>query len=433
MNRAVATIVGAAVATLGVTAPPTARADTQCAQPGTPWHGTPWQQQVLSPERVRPFADGSGVVVAVLSTGVDAAQPLLAGSVEPGYDALTGRGPADDDCVGTGTAIAGTLAAHDDAADQSTSDADPAGSAGPATGVVGLAPKARILPVRISDGSGQPDQGTDPKVLAAGITFAIGHGAQIVDVAEPAYSSSPELSAALAQAADRNVVLIVAAGVLSAHSSPSATPVPTATAGTGSVLNVGALDANDRRWTGSPIGGFIGLVAPGVATVCLQRGGGAATVDGTDVASGFVAGTAALVRQQLPLAPAASVVSRLTETATPVGGPGSPEFGHGMVNPYSAVTATAVPARAGTAAAAEHLAPPPPTPADHQDPTLIAAAIALIAAAAVALGRPVVVRGRRGGWRPSTAAVTSVWPEPAEPGPPLELFGGRDAKVRQRP
>ncbi|MEY9863588.1 membrane-anchored mycosin MYCP [Catenulispora sp. GAS73] len=425
MKRRMAMVLGPVVAALGIAAPSSARADVQCAPPGTPWPGTPWQQQVLTPERVRPFADGSGVVVAVLSTGVDATQPQLAGSVEPGYDAVAGHGAAHDDCVGIGTAVAGAIAAHAGSG---------SGSVAGIGGVVGLAPNARILPVRVSDGSGQADQGTDPSVLAAGITFAVLHGAAIVDVAEPAYRSSPELSAAVALAAQRNVVLVVAAGVAAASGRPAVTPVPAWSAGSsgiggaGGTLVVGALDSNGRRWSSSPVGSFIGLAAPGVATVCLARGGGVAAIDGTDVASGFVAGTAALVVQRRPQASAGAVVGQLMGTATPVAGPGSTEYGHGMVNPYSAVTAALVPARTGSVVAAERTAPPPPAPTDRHTLALALTAIALIAALTVALGRPVALRGRRSRWRASTAGGEATWAAPGQAGAPVDLFQGLDTE-----
>jgi subtilisin family serine protease len=145
------------------------------------------------------------------------------------------------------------------------------------------------------------------------------------------------------------------------------------------------------------------------------------------MASGFVAGAAALVRERQPVASAEAVVNQLTATATPVGPPGSPEFGHGLVNPYSAVTTNLVAARSET------LSPPLQTPArsmttDRQNGATVATAIGLTAALALALGSGVVARGRRGGWRPSTRSTTQTWPEPPEPGPPLELFQNLDTK-----
>jgi hypothetical protein len=67
-------------------------------------------------------------------------------------------------------------------------------------------------------------------------------------------------------------------------------------------------------------------------------------------------------------------------------------------------------------------------PADRQDVALAAAGVALAVALAVVLGRQAVTRGRQRRWRPSALALTLTWPEPAEPGPPLELFQDLDAK-----
>src|SRR5215470_393101 len=83
-----------------------------CAQPGQDYTPVPWQQQALAPERAWPFSRGSGVTVAVLSTGVDANQAQLRGRVSPGFDAATGSGTAADDCLGNGTQVAGVIAAQ---------------------------------------------------------------------------------------------------------------------------------------------------------------------------------------------------------------------------------------------------------------------------------------------------------------------------------
>src|SRR5687767_5955619 len=110
---------------------PVARAET-CAQPRTAYRPVPWPQRRLAPERAWPLTRGAGVTVAVLDSGVDATRPALAGRVARGFDAEVGTGVADNDCLGTGTQVAGVIAAR-------PSDT---------TGFAGVAPDVTVVPVR---------------------------------------------------------------------------------------------------------------------------------------------------------------------------------------------------------------------------------------------------------------------------------------------
>jgi membrane-anchored mycosin MYCP len=118
-------------------APAAARAPSGCAsppEPARPVAATPWPQQRYAPERLTPLADGAGVVVAVIDSGVDRGHPQLAGRVLDGADFLEPGGDGTRDCAGHGTGVASLIAA----------------TARPGVGFRGLAPAARILPVRVS-------------------------------------------------------------------------------------------------------------------------------------------------------------------------------------------------------------------------------------------------------------------------------------------
>jgi subtilisin family serine protease len=122
----------------------------------------PWAQQRLAPQRVWMLTRGQAVTVAVVDTGVSRSAPALAGRVLAGKDVLTG-GPGDDDCAGHGTFVAGLVAAGQLAG----------------TGFAGVAPDARILPVRVTDQAGD----VHPDVLAAGVTAAVDGGGTVIAVA----------------------------------------------------------------------------------------------------------------------------------------------------------------------------------------------------------------------------------------------------------
>jgi type VII secretion-associated serine protease mycosin len=374
----------------------------------------PWAQQVLDPQQVWPHSTGTGVTVAVIDSGVDADHPQLRGKVLRGRDYfLVGTLPGNYDCVSHGTAVAGIIAA------------------GRADGVgfQGLAPGARILPVRVSDrefnDSGQT-QLIDPDVLARGIRYAVDQGARVINLSMSGEQDQRRVRSAVAYAVSKDVVVVAAAGNRQQNSPEQLPSYPAAYDG---VVGVGAIDAAGARLPSSQTGPYVDLVAPGGAVLGLTRQGGHAYRDGTSFAAPFVAATAALVRSAWPKLTAAQVVQRLLATATPArGGTGSREYGAGIVSPFRAVTEGMMqaPARVGPS-----MVQPPADPdqlavaawwqaADAEARALTAL---LVAGAALVLAIALVlVAGRQ---RRSVAARTTIGRTPArvdDEVPPEHLF-----------
>jgi len=341
-----------------------------------------WAQQQLQPGAVWSFTRGAGQVVAVLDSGVSAAAPALSGAVLPGLSAVSG-GSADSDCTGHGTFVAGLIAAR-----------PAAGS-----GFAGLAPRARILPVDVvgSDGSVTAD------AVAAGIRFAVNKHATVIDVSP---ASSPPASAALrsavSYAASRNVVVI--APVSETQNEENQVSYPAAYPGVVAVCAVAS--------TGEPIsagvsGVRVDLAAPGWNVSGIGPfGRGQITADGAAVATGYVAGTAALVRAYYPQLTAAQVVHRMEATADP---PGtvmpSPGTGYGVVDPYTAVTTVLSEEHGGQAPTAAPSSTPrlrPPRQADTWPVTaaMIACGVIVVALIMALSAAHITRHGRRRGWRP---------------------------------
>jgi type VII secretion-associated serine protease mycosin len=395
----VASLCAVAAAPAALAAP-----DTNCAQPGQSDAPIPWQQQMLGPERVWPFSRGGGVTVAVLAGGVDAHQPQLAGRVSAGFDATTGGGTANADCLGTGTQVAGVIAAQQKAG----------------IGLAGLAPSVTILPVRVTaaDLLTVPTVGAD--TLAAGINWALDHGATVIDIAMPSHTDSPALRSAVERAQTSDAVVVAAVGDGATEQDGGPPAYPTSYPG---VLGVGAVDQTGALWSSSQQGKNVGLVAPGAGVITLQSGHGMATVNGTGVASGFVAAAAALVRAHDPTLSASAVVRQLTATATPApAAPGSSMYGAGLVNPYAAVTE-----RLAQRSAAPLPAMTRATASGHvvwtrsRQWALIGSGVALLAVLAVLILAVALPRGRRRFWRAGVAPAPPEYPE-QEPGPPIQLF-----------
>ncbi|WP_370948058.1 type VII secretion-associated serine protease mycosin [Amycolatopsis sp. cg5] len=297
----------------------------------------PWAQQQLAPQRVWPLTRGEGVVVAVVDTGVDGSIPQLAGGkVQRGVDLTSpGNGPADSDCFGHGTFLAGIIAA----------------SASPDTGFAGVAPGVTILPIRCAT-SGEAGALT-PGGMAKGIRQAVDSGANVINISASTTLQDGDLAAAVRYAVERDVVVVASA----ANGAKDGDPV-TYPASYPGVIAVGAVDVNGQRADFSQTGPYLSLMAPGVDVISVgPKGAGHWQGSGTSYAAPFVTAAAALVRAYRPSLTAAQIKHRLEVTANhpPVAMP-HPAVGWGTVNLLAAVTTEL--AEEGTAAAGAPIAPP---------------------------------------------------------------------------
>jgi type VII secretion-associated serine protease mycosin len=312
---------------LGLTAGPAHAACTKGNLEGkTRSSEQPWPQKLWDLSRLPQNVDGSGVVVAVLDSGVDFKHPQLRDQTLTGTDELR-KGDGREDCVGHGTGVASIIAA------KSISGVE----------FRGIAPGARILSVRVSENiegqTGQVADQADPAEMAHAINFAVAHGAKVINMSLSYTNVDPAklrpFSDAIAAAIAKDVVVIAAAGNSKDKGNP--TPYPAAW---DNVLGVGAIDSTGQRLEQSQTGDYVDLVAPGAGVTTAWPGGGHAVgVSGTSFAAPMVAGAAALVREAYPDLTEAQVRRRLLATADPApGGRRSAGYGIGVVNPLRAVT-----------------------------------------------------------------------------------------------
>jgi len=390
--------------------PAVAAAANQCTPLSPSVTVVPWPQQMLDLASVRPLTSGAHETIAVLDSGVDATQSQLRGHVSAGYDAIRSGGTAEDDCLGTGTQVAGAIAATKSGT----------------TGLYGVAPAATIVPVRVIGEPGSNMSATPTaSALARGITWAADHNVDVIDVSVWLTTDSPAVRQAVEGAIGSGITVIAAVG--DQGSADDGDPV-TYPANYPDVIGVGAIDATGAPGGSSEHGSYVDLVAPGAGVPVLQRDHGAiVSEDSTAVAAGFVSGTAALVRARWPHASDSEIAERLIDTATPASAAVA-AVGHGIVNPYVAVTA------ARTSAAPV----PGPTlrPATLNQAHIDAAAAArhsrslAVLWTVIALGALLIVvllaigipRARRRAWRPAYALPLVERDEPIEPVPVAMLF-----------
>jgi type VII secretion-associated serine protease mycosin len=279
---------------------------------------------------------GAGVTVAVIDSGVNPDVSDLSGSVITGPD-YTGvnTSPSSRNWGVHGTWMASLIAGH--------------GHDGGVDGVTGIAPRARILSIRVIPDRGDPHYGKYEREqeaviqqsLADGIRYAVAHGAQVISMSIGYSAPSATVRAELQEAYDHGVVVIASAGN-SGGPSGSARPddAPESfPADYPGVISVGAVNTNGVVANFSSDNLSVKVAAPGISVPAQGRDGEYWLVSGTSPACALVAGVAALIKSRYPHLPPDLVASALTSTATdrPAGGYNS-QVGFGIVDAAAALT-----------------------------------------------------------------------------------------------
>jgi subtilisin family serine protease len=231
----------------------------------------------------------SKIVVAVIDTGVDAHHPDLRGALVPGWDFVgNDADPADDH--GHGTAVAGVIGARSNNR----------------AGVAGICWRCLVMPIKVLDSKGNGDD----TLIAAGIVWAVNHGARVLNLSLGGPGSSVELGNALTYAANRGVVVVAAAGNAGGTTQffPAADP---------HAVSVAATTVADQRYSWSNFGSWVRLAAPG-CNVAPILGGGYGNFCGTSSAAPVVAGLVALELSAQPAATAQQAEDALARAVFPL-------------------------------------------------------------------------------------------------------------------
>jgi type VII secretion-associated serine protease mycosin len=376
------------------------------ADPGDFVRDVPWAQHWFDPDRIGPLATGSGQVVAVIDTGTDGNRSQLSGRVLAGWDELRQQPDAGTDCSSHGTAVASLIGAQRDSQ----------------VGLRGLAPGAKILPVRVTDTDPANAEAKDvgPAVLAAAVHWAATHGATVIDVSPTTAQDDPRLRKAVRSALADGIVVVAAAGDRHDDTKAQFDP-PAYPAAYPGVIGVGAVDDTFTRLDSSDVGSYVAVTAPGAQVLGATRIAGFQQWNGTSIAAGFVAATAALVRQAQPGASPAQVSARITTTADPAAfARGTLGYGAGVLDPYRAVAevATSAPASVPAGLAVPRIDPAAVARSHWWHHTRVVAGLATggVAVLLVLLlsGVTVLRRGARRAWRPERATYPRTVPDPED-------------------
>ena len=227
--------------------PPTVRADDAVPKPAAQWPLT-----YLKADQVWQHTKGAGVTVGLVDSGVtplgDTRDNLLPGAdFSLGPDS-TGIAHVDTDTDSHGTTMAVLIA-----------------GTGGGDGLHGLAPEAKILPVRM-----QQATGSDPVHIADAVKFAVAQHVKVINMSLGT-ADTPGMAAAVKQAEAADIVVVAAAG----NGGTGHVIIPAAYPG---VVAAGAIDDTGTRWSGSELrtagrshGSRSGDPCRGRLTVCRRR------------------------------------------------------------------------------------------------------------------------------------------------------------------
>lgn len=272
------------------------------------------------------------VLVAVVDSGVDASNPHLAGGTVIAGKDFVGQTDGRIDVSGHGTAVAGEIAARRIEG----------------SGVVGIAPQSRILPVRVYESNDpqtvEDGHGPDSRVTAEGIRWAADQGAVIIAVPLSSPTPSPELESAVRYAKDRGSLVVASAGNVDAANDSGANTIRYPAAYP-EVLSVTAVDDTGLPSDNVVAGTHVEVAAPGGKVLTTYKSYGdcvlAPDAPTASYATGYAAGLAALVASAYPSESVAEWEYRILATALRTNAARkSDRLGWGIIAPYDALTFT---------------------------------------------------------------------------------------------
>ncbi|MBN6190368.1 S8 family serine peptidase [Microbacterium sp. SSW1-47] len=272
---------------------------------------------------------GEGTTIAVIDTGIGKVPQTFGDAVVGGTDVS-----------GTGTPDGRTPLGAIDGNHGSWVASLAAGRGAPdGTGMIGVAPEAKLLSVSVGFGAAAAVPFTEQ--VAKAMRWAVDNGADIINLSFTTNTLDWDESwdDAFLYAFEHDVVVVVAAG-----NRGSGTNIIGAPATIPGVLTVGGVDQTGTASIEASTQGItIGISAPSEGLLGVSADGEVVKWNGTSGAAPIVAGIAALIRSAHPDISANDVINRIIKTAIPVPDaqkPRDPLYGYGLVDAAAAISAT---------------------------------------------------------------------------------------------
>jgi len=227
---------------------------------------------------------GEDVVVAVIDTGCQTDHSDLQDRVIGGYNFTDDYGGDPNvflDNNGHGTHVCGTIAASKDG-----------------HGVVGVAPKAKLLVLKVLSGAGEGTVDSIRQAIEYATTWrgCNGETVRVISMSLGGPEDDPDLHKAIQKAVERNIMVVCAAGnegdgdgETSEYSYPGAYQ---------EVVEVGSVNLRKHLSSFSNTNDEIDLLAPGEKIISTYPTNQYAVLSGTSMATPHVSGAIALLIQQ---------------------------------------------------------------------------------------------------------------------------------------
>jgi subtilisin family serine protease len=292
------------------------------AAPADPLMDEQWAfapESVLNLPGAWTLSQGAGVVVAVIDSGTRLDHPDLAPNIWTNFNEIPGNGIDDDhngyvdDVHGVDLTTQSTRQDLSDGLGHGTHVAGIIAAAANGRGVVGVAPRAQIMTIKVLDAAGSGTTGA----VAEGIRYAAANGARIINLSLQGDQPDPRMNDAIAAAAAANVLVVSASGNsgrdIDQHpgfpaSIPSPNLVAVAATGPDSGRSIDP-QSNFGRLT-------VQLAAPGDEILSTSHDGGYEYKSGTSMAAPMVSGVAALMATARPGISAVDLRALLLQYAT---------------------------------------------------------------------------------------------------------------------
>ncbi|PTQ78802.1 subtilisin family serine protease [Nitrosomonas oligotropha] len=280
--------------------------------PNDPYFTSEWHLSKIGAPSAWDIAQGSGITIAILDSGVAANHPDLASNMIPGWNFYDNNSNTSD-VIGHGTIVAGSAVA--------TTNNN--------TGIAAVASQSKIMPLRVTDTNGYGYEST----ISQALIYAADNGVRVANVSFQDVSSSPSIRNAAQYMKDKYGLVVVSAGNTGSLESYTVTT---------SLIPVAATDQYDTKTKSSSYGDFVALAAPGDNIWSTNNNSSAwyAPFAGTSFASPVAGGVIALMMSANPQLGSIDIENLLFSTAVDLGAAGKDVyFGYGRVNAAAAVLA----------------------------------------------------------------------------------------------
>ncbi len=248
---------------------------------------------------------GKGIKVAIIDTGISTHEDLVVSGGASFVDYTTSY----EDDYGHGTHVAGIIGARNND-----------------IGVVGVAPEASLYAVKVLDNFGSGSLSG----VVAGIDWAITNGMNVINMSLGSWTGTTSMEQAVDQAYNSGILVVAAAG--NAGTADGLGDSVSYPARYDSAIAVAAVDSNLNRASFSSTGNKVEIAAPGDMILSTYMGNTYEYLSGTSMATPYVSGLLALLKQANPTLTAPELRAKLQQTAIDLGDPGRDAlYGYGLI------------------------------------------------------------------------------------------------------